>query len=149
MSFGRGFREDFVSKGLQDASETLQDGSKAAPSASKTPPGRPEMPSGGFQTLLKRFKDTVWSYYRRVYLENLIFNTCMLRNQCFYWSQVASDLFGNVLAVAYTTLRDALRRFEMLSFFQKDFQKLMRSSKTGPTRSQDPPMPLVWRLQDD
>ena len=40
------------------------------------------------------------------------------------------------MAVAYKTLRDALRRFEMLSSFQKGFQRLMRSSKTAARRLQ-------------
>ena len=54
MSFGRGFREDFVSKALQDGSEMLQDGSKAAPFASKTPPGHSKTVLRCLQEAFKR-----------------------------------------------------------------------------------------------
>ena len=54
----------------------------------------------------------------------------MHRNQCFDWSQVASDLSGNVLAVAYKTLRDALRRFVM-EFFSKRLPEVYEKLQDG------------------
>ena len=73
----------------------------------------------------------------------------MQRNQCFYWSQVASDLSGNVLAVAYKTLRDALRRFEMLSSkrLPEVYEKLQDGSDALPRPSNAARMEPPSRLK--